>query len=219
MTAGTPRADLETRRQRQRLIVSRCAGGLAVAMVAATLLLMSPRAGENYPGLSPWTPHSLLRPLVGLLSLGGLVQTARGVEIKDLALHAAAAIGLLLVAARALLARSGVEWRQALREPWLVAQLCLGVWVALSLASVTWSGDPPLTAGQAGLYALAFVWAVALGWTLDRRDIPWVLGAITALSAATGALTIWYFLERSPHHRPAPARFTARPRQSGRASL
>lgn len=173
---------------------------LTLLLFGAACLLISPPLGGTSPGAIPWRDTSLLRPLTELLSLGGLLQSIRGVEIKDLALHLATAAGLVLVAIRVWLDRHQVETRR--RDPTELAQLLLGGWVLLSLAGCFWSADPQLAWGQGLLYTLHLAWAVALARTLERRDLPALLGGVVVISAATATLCIWYYYERNPHHRP-----------------
>lgn len=177
--------------------------GLILALWAATIFLISPPRGQTYPGAIPWSPDSLLRPITELMSLGGLVSTARGVEIKTLAFHVAVVLALLLAAAWA--------WRggpgRALPEPgasravtW--AQLLLVGWVAMSLASGAWSADADLARGQAVLYGVGVLWAVAVSRLICACRVTGVVVGLTTLTALGGGLCIWYYLERNPFHRP-----------------
>ncbi|MGD8451417.1 MAG: O-antigen ligase family protein [Phycisphaerae bacterium] len=190
------------RDERLRSRFSRASLLVALALLAATFFLMSPPRGETYPGAIPWRTTSLLKPLTDLLSFGGRASTARGTEIKDLALHLAAVLGLLLFAGRLWFARDGVLQRRRLAGPWFAAQVLLAGWVALSALSALWSGDRACSFGQAGLYALALGWALGLAWTLDGRDVPRLLTGLVVVSALAGALCIWYYFERNPYHRP-----------------
>ncbi len=182
------------------LELSRAALILALVLLAASFLLLSPPPGQTYPGAIPWRDLSLLKPLVDLLSLGGLAATARGVEIKDFALHLAAALGLLLVGLRRLWITPAPRRLPARLAGF--AQMFLAGWVLLSLASGWWSGETSYAAGQGTLYALSLGWAVALATTLQRRHIPHFLAGLVAISAAGAALCLWYFYERNPYHRP-----------------
>ncbi len=179
---------------------SRAALALAVAVAAAAFLLMSPPHGRTYPGAIPWKTTSLLKPLIDVLTLGGWVETARGVEIKDFALHIAAALGLLLAAVR--YARATPAARPGSAGPVTWAIVLLAGWVLLSLLSGLWSQAPDVSRGQALLYALLLGWAVSLAATLDRRDVPALLYSLLVITAVGGALCLWYFRERNPFHRP-----------------
>ncbi len=185
-----------------RAACSRAALGIGLALIAATFLLISPSPEASYPGAIPWRPLSLLKSVTEAMSLGGLWASPRGVEIKDFALHLAAVAGMALLAARWWMTtrreRTQVSWQ----APWLAAQILLLAWVALECASTLWSGDPPSARGQALAYAFWLGLAVALGWTLERRDVRRLLDGIVALSALGGALCVWYFTERNPNHRP-----------------
>ncbi|MBK9118526.1 MAG: O-antigen ligase family protein [Phycisphaerales bacterium] len=173
---------------------------LAVALlaVAAVFLLLSPlHSAELYPGTLPWRSGSVLRTITAAMSLGGLLESARGVEAKDLALHLAAAAGLMLVGLRLL--AGGVGRAQG---PVAYAQGLLGGWVLLSLASSAWSGDAALSSGQALMYAVGVAWAVALAELLTRRSATRLLVGIMGLCIAGAMLAVWYYYERNPDHRP-----------------
>jgi O-antigen ligase len=172
---------------------------LAIAAVAGALLLLSPLPGETFPGAIPWADSSILKRIVDVLSLGGSVATARGVEIKDLVLHVAAALGLFLLAAQQWLRPAGGGGLQRVSS---VAQVLLCGWVLLSLVSSLWAGDGDLARGQALLYAISLAWAVALAGTLARRDLPALAWGIAISGAVAGVLCVWYFHERNPYHRP-----------------
>lgn len=175
---------------------------LSLLLLMATFFLFSPPRGRTYPGAIPWSDLSLLKPLTDLMSLNGIVSTVRGVEIKDFALYLAAAAGLLLVAWRAAQLQ-GTEWIEKARQsPWFYGQLLLAGWVALSALSGVWAGAPTYALSQAGIYALVLAWALAVGWTLDRRDLPKLLAGLTAITAGGAALCVWYYYERNPFHRP-----------------
>lgn len=195
-TAVAPSAGGETRRD----VCSGVALGAALALVAATFFLISPPTGETYPGAIPWRPGSWLHRVVEAMSLGGRLVSVRGVEIKDFALHLAAAAGLLVAAVSLARRRGGAAAspRGALRH----AQVLLGLWVALSLLSSLWAGDADLARGQALLYAISVAWAVSLAVALPARLVRPLLHGIMVLSALAAALCVWYFHERNPYHRP-----------------
>ncbi|HPM23693.1 MAG TPA: O-antigen ligase family protein [Phycisphaerae bacterium] len=179
---------------------SRTALLLAWLLLAGTFFLLSPPPGQTYPGAIPWSPHSLLHRLTEWMSLNGRLATVRGVEVKDLVFHLAAALGMLLLAACTLLTRAAVG---PLRSgPAGSAQLLLAGWVLLSLLSSLWAGDAAIARGQALLYALHLCWAVSLAGTLQRRHLPGLLHGLTAISALGAVLCIWYVHERNPAHRP-----------------
>jgi O-antigen ligase len=183
-----------------RMTYSRVALGLTLALVATTFFLISPQGGKSYPGAIPWSEFSFLRRITDLMSLNGLVATARGVEIKDLALHVAAALGLLLLGLRTLLIRDDAATRPQGLVAW--AQLLLAGWVLMSLASSVWAGAAEAARGQALLYGLHVAWAVALAALLDRRDLPALLHGVVVISAAAAAVCVWYYYERNPFHAP-----------------
>lgn len=201
MTAKPTAAGPAAAALRLRAGLSRVALGLALALLAASFLLISPMPGQTYPGAIPWRDGSVLRSLTELMSLHGLVASGRGVEVKELALHLAAAAGLALLGVAWLVGRAGAR---AQAGPAVVAgygQLLLALWAGLCLLSTLWSGDPELAAGQSLLYALSVAWAVALGQTLERRHIGHLLAGLTMLSVLAAGLAVWYFYERNPHHR------------------
>lgn len=175
---------------------------LAAAVLAATFLLLSPPADQTYPGALPWREGSILRGLVEVLALAGAVQTARGVEVKDLAFHLGAAVALLLLAARAWVSGRWPPERATSRDAWFFSQIFLWAWVGISATSAFWSGDAEISLGQAALYAMALAWAFSLSWSVEGRDVPRILTAYVALAAAAAGLCVWYYYERNPFHRP-----------------
>lgn len=175
---------------------------LTLLLLAATFLLISPVSGASFPGQIPWREGSLLRRLCDAMSLYGLFETARGVEIKDVAFHVASAAGLVLLALRAWVSARYPVPRPPFRGAWFFAQCFLAAWVVLSLASAAWAGDPALALSQGALYALALAWAVSLAWTLEIRDVPRLLAGYVAIAAIAAGLCVWYYTERNPHHRP-----------------
>jgi len=179
---------------------SRLAFVLAVILLAANFFLISPPPGETYPGAIPWADRSVLRPLTELMSLRGWVVSVRGVEVKELVFHLAAAAGLALVAVRTVFT-GGSQKRLAVGAA-VWAQLLLAGWVLVSLLSSLWSGDARPACGQALIYAVGLAWAVSLAATLDRRHALGVLYASAAISAVAAALCVWYYYERNPYHRP-----------------
>lgn len=183
-----------------RLQLSRGIALLAGALVAASFLLLSPRDDATYPGTVPWSKWSILRHVSDGLALWGVFQTERGVEVKDVAFHAAAALGLAILAFRL--------WRVPGRridrrhEAWLHALILLGLWVGLSGLSALWSGDAELTLKRTLLYAIAVGWAAAVAGTLELPHLGRLLTGIAVASSVAAGLTIWYWFERNPHHRP-----------------
>ena len=172
-------------------------------LLAATFVLLSPPTSEGYPGAIPWRSGSLLRPLLGVLSLGGGVHTARGVEIKDFAFRLAAGAGLLLLAVRALVSGLLPPQGRTTKGAWFFGQAGLALWALISLWSAAWSQDAPTSLGQGAIYAISLAWAVGLCWNLESRDIPRMIWSYLALAATAAALCIWHYYERNPHHRPA----------------
>ena len=174
----------------------------ALLSLAAAFLLISPDPARTYPGNQPWSDISILRDITRVMALGGTVSSVRGTEIKDFALHLAAAAALLLLAVRATV--SGfrpLQTRQG-RGMWFFGQLLLIGWVALSALSAWWSTDAALSLAQAALYAFMLAWALGLAWTIDRREIVSLLTGLLLISAVAAVLCIWYFYERNPFHRP-----------------
>ncbi len=187
---------------RIRGILSSVTVWVAVGVLAGVLLLISPPPEQTYPGAIPWADGSWLRAVVGALSLGGATATARGVEIKDLALHLGVSAALLVLAARAVVSVIRPPDRRTTKGAWFISQGFLAIWTLTALASATWSGDAEIAIGQAAIYGIAVAWAVALAWCIESRDVPRLLAAYVALAAAASLVCAWYYVERNPHHRP-----------------
>lgn len=186
----------------QRAWLSRAALGIAWGAMAAVFLLMSPPGGQEYPGAIPWRDGSWLKAIIDWLSLGGRYATARGVEIKDLALFLATSAALALFSLRAWLSGRLPADRKTAKGAWFASQALLSGWVAISAASAYWSHDAATALGQAALYGMMLAWAVCLGWTLESRHLPRLLGGYVAITTAAAILCIWYYYERLPGHRP-----------------
>jgi len=194
--------NMATAAERWRGTLSRAALGLGWVVLAGTFFLMSPPSDAGYPGALPWGELSVLRQVTQLLSLFHSVPTPRGVEIKDLVLHLGAAAALLVMALRAVFT---ADWRKpqpTIRGAWFYAQLFLAAWVAVSLLSAWWSGDPLIALGQGAVYGFGLAWAVGLAWTLERRELPRLLAGYVIIAAGGAALCLWYFYARNPFHRP-----------------
>lgn len=187
---------------RVRRILSRISLVLALVTVAGVFFLICPDPTATYPGAIPWSRFSVLKLIIDGMSLSHLVATERGSEIKEFVFHLATVAALLVLSARAVVSHRWPVRSQGGRGAWFFAQILLAGWVAMSFASQIWSGDAPLARGQAVLYALEVGWAIALAWTLERRDIPWLLAGLSVLSVLASVLCIWHFHERNPFHRP-----------------
>lgn len=164
--------------------------------------LISPVRNLSFPGQIPWRAGSLLRPLTEALSLGHLLETVRGAEIKEVVAYSAATLGLTLLALRFLLRRHDVHFNRDARQSWLHAQLFLMFWVGVSFWSARWSGAPDLAIGQSAIYALQLAWALALGWNLQGHHLSAARWLLTGVPTVAAALCAWYFFERNPNHRP-----------------
>lgn len=182
------------------MFVSQAIAGLALALLAATFFLISPPANRTYPGAIPWSDDSILHFITRAMGAFGVLRSIRGVEVKELALHVTATLGLLVLA-----------WRFALRPPTRpatrveriarTAQYAFGAWILVTLTTCATSTAPLLALGQTALYALPLAWAVCIAHTLDRRHVPRILAGVVGLTTLTAILGIWYFTERNPHHR------------------
>ncbi len=173
---------------------------LALLLLGASFLLISPPPGATYPSAIPWSDSSALHPLTDLMSGYGLLTSLRGVEVKDFAFHIATALALILLAVQF----SRPMPALALSRPARIArygQGLLAAWVVLSWLSVFWSEDVTLAYGQAALYALPLAWALVLGMLLERRHIVPLLVGLLIISTVGAALAIWYYYERNPYHR------------------
>lgn len=143
----------------------------------------------------------MLRPLVDVLSLGGAIETARGVEIKTLAFHAATVLGLALTAWLSVATFRPPADDAAARLA-RVAQGLFCAWVALALASSLWAYDAQLARGQALIYAMGVAWAAAVAYFFDRRRVAELVWGVMLIGVLGAALCIWYYVERNPFHRP-----------------
>lgn len=175
---------------------------VALLLLGATYLLMSPPRGGTSPGAIPWADGSILKLITDVMSLGGSVATARGTEIKDSAFQFLSCVALMILALRSLVAIVSRDERAIARGPAVTAQVFLVGWVALSAASMLWSREPGLALGQAALYGLALAWAVSLAWTLEGRDIPRVIWGYVVAAALGSMLCVAYYYIRNPAHRP-----------------
>ena len=97
---------------------------LALLLLAATFLLMSPPSDEGYPGARPWGTwsYSPLHQIINWMKLGGSVATIRGVEIKQLAFHIATVLILLVLGIRAAISARFPAERRTAKGAWFVAQ-------------------------------------------------------------------------------------------------
>lgn len=175
---------------------------VATVLLASSYLLLSPPAGVTFPGAIPWAEGSILKFVTDTLSLNASAPTARGTEIKDYAFQLCASIGLLALALRAIAALFSHDERPIGRGPWLIAQVFLVAWVALSALSMLWANDWTLAFGQSALYGFGLAWAVTLAWTLEGRDIPRLLWTYVAIATIGAILCIAYYYVRNPFHRP-----------------
>ncbi|GEM_PF-1356862 len=173
---------------------------LALGLLAGTFFLISPAPGKTYPGAIPWAEFSVLHRLTDWMSLGGRLVGVRGVEIKELVFHLAAALGLVLLGLRVLV----VPGTFTIRRLGAVgsAQFLLAGWVGLSLLSGLWAQDAEIARGQGLLYAMGLAWAVALGQTFSSRDLPALRWGILIICTVGAALCLWYYHERNPYHNP-----------------
>ncbi|MCG3127912.1 MAG: hypothetical protein CHACPFDD_02785 [Phycisphaerae bacterium] len=201
-SSGIAVAGVEQAGVRTRLAISRATAVVVVGVLFATQLLISPDPQARYPGEAPWSSFSLLHRLIQLMSLGGLVASARGVEIKDLVLHVGSAALLMLMAARAAAAARFPGPRRGEWGAWMVGQLLLLGWATVSLTSAAWSVEPDIAAAQATIYVLYAGLAVGLAWTLEPRDLALIVWGVIGSAAVASILCIWYFCERNWQHRP-----------------
>lgn len=202
MSTETQFATRESAAARLRGSVSACASLVAILLIAATYLLLSPPDKPGYAGAIEWRPGSVLKRITDAMSLWGSARTSQGVEIKDFAFYLASAIGLFLLACRAAISGLSPPEHRTGKGSWFFGQGMLVGWVAVSAASATWAHLPDLALGQAAVYGLAVAWAVALCWTLESRDLPRTLWGYATASAVGAALCVWYYYERNPVDRP-----------------
>ncbi len=199
----TPTAQ-QAKRQPQSVAmrIARYVAALAALVLFGTFFLISPPASPPRPGVETWQPYSPLRFIIDAMALNHSVRTVGGDEIKTWIVHGGAAVALLLAAIVRWQAPLRRGWRSALRRPWFAGQLLMLGWVGLALLSGLWSSAPAMSVAQGLAYALLVAWAVGLAWTLDPPRIEQILKVLVGLTAAASVLTIWYYLERAPTHRP-----------------
>lgn len=183
-------------------MVSRVSFAVLVLALGAAFFALSPLAGETFPGQIPWRAGSALRWLTEAMSLGHLLESARGVEIKDVALHTAAALALLTAGISFLLRKTELHFDRHARQPWFHAFVLLLLWVAFSFWSASWSGSPDSAIAQATLYAFCLGWAAALAWTLRPPQLAAAETVLIVAATAASVLCAWYYHERNPMHRP-----------------
>lgn len=186
-----------------RRAISLIAAGLAIAIMAAAAVLISPPAeASGYPGVIPWRPGSWLKIVTDAMGLWGAVHTLRGVEIKDMAFQFGVAALLALLAVRAIVSALAPPERRTAKGAWFLAQALLAAWVGISAASAAWSPDGVASLGQAALYGFGVTWAIALAWCLEGRDVAKVVWGYVVVATITAAICVWYYHERNPAHRP-----------------
>ncbi len=179
---------------------SRRTSGL-LAIVAAVFL-----AGNcflNSPGefsAKHHEDHSLLKPIVGLLALGGQYPTIRGVEIRNLVFHFGAALLALIAGIRVVTSGSRprvsgeslIDLRRRSASPFFW-------WCTLLLVSVVsswYSHAPEVCKGQTILRFLQLAWWWPLAALLTPRDARRLSGWVLAILGALAALAVWYHIQR-----------------------
>lgn len=178
-----------------------CVALIAVGWLGCFLLISPPQSG-TVSGQIPWSDGSLLRQIVDAISLWGIFPTARGAEIKNVIWHGVVVLATLLLAVRAWNSIRHLRLSATVREPWMAGQIMLLGWCGLALLSFSWSREPAISFGQAILYCFGVVWALAIAWTLERAALQRLGRVVLVSSAAMATLTIWYYFERNPNHRP-----------------
>lgn len=174
----------------------------AICLCGAGILISPPENAPGYPGVIPWRDGSPLKLLVDGISLGDILPTARGVEIKDTVFEWSVAAILALLAVRAIVSAVVPPDRGTAKGAWFLAQVAFVAWVAISAISSIWSPDSQLALGQTALYGIAVAWAIALAWCLDGRDAIRLAWCYVGVAAIVSVLCIWYYYERNRAHRP-----------------
>lgn len=173
-----------------------------VIVVAAAFFALSPLAGETFSGQIPWGSNSLLRSVTEAMSLWHVLESARGVEIKDIAFHIGAVLIALLAGFWFFFRKTEIHFQRHFRQPWFHALILLLLWVGMSFWSATWSSDPPSSISQATLYGFCVAWAAGLALTLRPPQIHAAHLAFCIMIAVAAGLCVWYYHERNPMHRP-----------------
>lgn len=154
----------------------------------------------------PWfsaahqTDTTLLKPVVQLLGLDGRFPTKRGLEIRDLAFYAGAALLTLIAGIRLLAARRRprlgekefLDIRRRIASPFFWWFLLLLV----SVLSTTYSHAPRALAGQTVIRFLHAAWWLPLAAMLRPADARRLAGALLIALVATAALGQWYHASR-----------------------
>ncbi|MFH1418810.1 MAG: O-antigen ligase family protein [Planctomycetota bacterium] len=184
-------------------ITARRTSGL-LTLVAAVFLASN--CFLNSPGefsSRHYEDHSLLKPIVGLLALGGQCPTLRGVEIRNLVFHSGAALLVLIAGIRLVTAgrrprvsgESLIDLRRRAASPFFW-------WCTLLLVSVisSWySHAPEVCKGQTILRFLQLAWWWPLAALLTPRDARRLSGWVLAILGLLATLAVWYHVQR-----PAP---------------
>lgn len=200
---------------------------VAIVLGGNCLLTSADRGTEE--GAIPWSPTSLLHPLVEVLNLRYALPTPHGVEIKSFVFGTGTAV-LMCVAA------IGWFWTDRDSSPAIAntpddasiaappsprasakpvtggiagpnmssltgGQIMFALLVAYSLFSANWSFAPDFALGGTAVLTTGVFWALALGRGLNRDAAKLASRILVAVCALTAALAVWYFYERNPHFR------------------
>lgn len=200
---------------------------LAIVLGGNCLLTSADRGAEE--GAIPWSPASLLHPLVEVLNVRYALPTPHGVEIKSFVFGTGTAV-LMCVTAIGLywMGRNGSSVVSNAPDDVSTAappdphtsrkpisggiagpnmssltggQILFVLFVTYSLFSANWSFAPDFALGGTAVLATGVFWALALGRGLNRDAAKLASRILVAVCALTAALAVWYFYERNPNFR------------------
>jgi len=185
---------------------------VSMTLAGGFLLISAAESSTLVDGAVEWHVESPLRAVVQLLCLNYQLPTINAGEIKGYILGIGAALALFAVSIAVLARRPGGEEETGAIEhdgdsseprrpqiaPLLAAQFLVALYLLWSFASSRWSSAPQLAVGGSILLTIQFLWAFALGIGLSPRAARIVSLTVVLVTAATGAIAIWYYFGRNP---------------------
>jgi hypothetical protein len=192
--------------------------------VVLLFLLAMVLAGNNFltssgPGVEegavPWSPDSVLRPLVEALNLRYALPTPLGIEIKSWVLGAGTAAAMVVAVAGWFVTRkpgndlivereietNGEKPAPANMSALTGAQFMFGILVLYSFISANWCFAWDLSLGGSVVLGTHLAWAFALGRGLNRAAARIGARILLVITVFTAGLAVWYFYERNPVFR------------------
>lgn len=185
---------------------------VSMTLAGGFLLLSAAESVTLVDGAVEWHVESPLRSVVQLLCLNYQLPTINAGEIKGYILGVGAALALLAVSMAVLAREPGGEEETGAIEhdgdspsprrpqiaPLLAAQFLVALYLLWSFASSRWSSAPQLAVGGSILLTIHFLWAFVLGVGLSPRAARIVSQMVVLVTAATGAIALWYYFGRNP---------------------